>query len=52
MFYKILLTLYNHLIAHLWSKKMKELNTKEVCEILNEIMEYELGGVLDIHTHL
>ena len=31
-------------------KKMKELNTKEVCEILNEIMEYELGGVVR-YTH-
>ena len=29
---------------------MKELNTKEVCEILNEIMEYELGGVVR-YTH-
>jgi len=38
------------LIRKLWSKNMKELNTKEVCEILNEIMEYELGGVVR-YTH-
>ena len=29
---------------------MKELKTKEVCDILNEIMEYELAGVVR-YTH-
>ena len=29
---------------------MKKLNTKEVCNILNEIMEYELAGVVR-YTH-
>ena len=28
----------------------KEINTKEVCDILNEIMEYELAGVVR-YTH-
>ena len=27
-----------------------EINTKEVCDILNEIMEYELAGVVR-YTH-
>ena len=26
---------------------MKELNVKRTCEILNQIMEYELAGVID-----
>ena len=26
--------------------KIKEINSKEVCDILNEIMEYELAGVV------
>ena len=29
---------------------MKEINSKEVCDILNEIMEYELAGVVR-YTH-
>ena len=29
---------------------MKEINTNEVCDILNEIMEYELAGVVR-YTH-
>ena len=29
---------------------MKKLDTKEVCDILNEIMEYELAGVVR-YTH-
>ena len=29
---------------------MKEINTEEVCSILNEIMEYELAGVVR-YTH-
>jgi len=30
--------------------EMKEINSKEVCDILNEIMEYELAGVVR-YTH-
>ena len=30
--------------------KNNEINTKEVCDILNEIMEYELAGVVR-YTH-
>ena len=30
--------------------KLKEINTNEVCGILNEIMEYELAGVVR-YTH-
>ena len=26
--------------------KIKEINSKEVCDILNSIMEYELAGVV------
>ena len=29
---------------------MKEINTSKVCDILNEIMEYELAGVVR-YTH-
>ena len=31
-------------------KKIKEINSKEVCDILNSIMEYELAGVVR-YTH-
>ena len=30
--------------------EMNEINTNEVCDILNEIMEYELAGVVR-YTH-
>jgi hypothetical protein len=32
--------------------EMKEINSKEVCDILNEIMEYELAGVGSLYTLL
>ena len=31
---------------------MEELNQAKVCEILNQIMEYELGVLLGTHIHL
>ena len=30
--------------------EMKKINSKDVCDILNEIMEYELAGVVR-YTH-
>ena len=37
-------------IIQLGDNNMEDINPKEVCDILNEIMEYELAGVVR-YTH-